>query len=173
MNYERGNINACLSEVCRLWSPRFHEKGFGMYFLANDKLQEFPSIAPKVERMVSNLLENASKFTPAGGTVWLHAEPYMWERRAVTNPAGRGSAAGAAYGAELGKDQRVGHRARNSAGISAGDIRRFFPPADERNNLRAWGSGWPSPGAWCTAWGQDLGGKRAGSGLQIFIHRSI
>src|SRR5262249_42265384 len=32
---------------------------------------------------VSNLLENASKFTPSGGTVWLHAEPYMWERRSI------------------------------------------------------------------------------------------
>src|ERR1700686_3800789 len=83
MKFEPGNINACLSEVCRLWSPRFQEKGLAMYFLANEKVQEFPFDAPKVERVISNLLENASKFTPSGGTVWLHAEPYMWERRNV------------------------------------------------------------------------------------------
>jgi len=88
MRFERGNINACLSEVCRLWSPRFQETGLALYFLANDKLQEFPFDAPKVERIVSNLLENASKFTPSGGTVWLHAEPYMWERRTGNKPAG-------------------------------------------------------------------------------------
>jgi signal transduction histidine kinase len=87
MKFETGNINACLSEVCRLWSPRFQEKALAMYFLANDKVLEFQFDAPKVERIVSNLLENASKFTPAGGTVWLHAEPHVWERRAVAKPA--------------------------------------------------------------------------------------
>ncbi len=87
MRFDAGDINACLSEVCRLWSPRFQEKGLALYFLANDKVQEFAFDAPKLERIISNLLENASKFTPAGGTVWLHAEPYMWERRAVSKPA--------------------------------------------------------------------------------------
>jgi signal transduction histidine kinase len=81
MQYEHGDINACLSEVCRLWSHRFQEKGLALYFLANDKLIAFSFDSPKIQRVISNLLENASKFTPAGGTVWLHAEPYMWERR--------------------------------------------------------------------------------------------
>jgi signal transduction histidine kinase len=84
VQYETGDMNACLSEVCRLWSNRFQEKGLALYFLANEKLPPFPFDAPKTQRVVSNLLENASKFTPAGGTVWLHAEPYMWERRAST-----------------------------------------------------------------------------------------
>lgn len=87
MKFEAGNINACLSEVCRLWSPRFQERGLALYFLANEKVVEFPFDAPKIERVISNLLENASKFTPAGGTVWLHAEPYMWERRSVSQSA--------------------------------------------------------------------------------------
>jgi signal transduction histidine kinase len=88
MKFEPGNINACLSEVCRLWSPRFQETGLAMYFLANDKLPEFSFDAPKIERIISNLLENASKFTTAGGTVWLHAEPYMWDRRTANKLAG-------------------------------------------------------------------------------------
>src|SRR2546430_9840293 len=87
MQYELSDINASLSEVCRLWSPRFQEKGLALYFLANEKVIEFAFDEPKVERIVSNLLENSYKFTPPGGTVWLHAEPYMWERRAGTNPA--------------------------------------------------------------------------------------
>ncbi len=32
MRFEPGNINACLSEVCRLWSPRFQERGPGHVF---------------------------------------------------------------------------------------------------------------------------------------------
>ncbi len=86
MQYEQGDVNACLSEVCRLWSHRFQEKGLALYFLANDKLVSFPFDSAKIQRVISNLLENASKFTPSGGTVWLHAEPYMWERRGATKP---------------------------------------------------------------------------------------
>jgi len=87
MRFERGNINDCLSEVCHLWSTRFQEKGLALYFLANDKLPSFPFDSPKLERMISNLLENSFKFIPQGGTVWLHAEPYMWERRTAAQPA--------------------------------------------------------------------------------------
>lgn len=87
MKFETGNINDCLSEVCRLWSGRFQEKALALYFLANDKLPQFPFDEPKLERVISNLLENAFKFTPKGGTVWLHAEPHMWERRAAEVPS--------------------------------------------------------------------------------------
>src|SRR5438067_3507442 len=87
MRYEVGDVNACLSEVCRLWSYRFQERGLALYFLGNDKVPRFAFDSPKIQRVISNLLENASKFTPAGGTVWLHGEPYMWERRAANNPA--------------------------------------------------------------------------------------
>jgi signal transduction histidine kinase len=87
MQFEPGNINDCLSGVCSLWSGRFQEKALALYFLANDKLPVFPFDAPKLERVISNLLENAFKFTPQGGTVWLHAEPYMWERRAAEVPS--------------------------------------------------------------------------------------
>ena len=86
MRFEMGDMNACLSEVCRLWSHRFQERGLALYFLANDKLPRFSFDAAKIQRTISNLLENASKFTPKGGTVWLHAEPYMWERRAASKP---------------------------------------------------------------------------------------
>src|SRR5437763_16591870 len=81
MQFDSGNVNDCLSDMCRLWSNRFQGKGLALYFLANDKLPVFPFDSPKLERVISNLLENSFKFTAQGGTVWLHAEPHMWERR--------------------------------------------------------------------------------------------
>jgi len=86
MHFEVSDLNSCLSEVCRLWSHSFQEKGMALYFLPHEKLPQFAFDSAKVQRVVSNLLENASKFTPTGGTVWLHAEPYMWERRAASVP---------------------------------------------------------------------------------------
>jgi signal transduction histidine kinase len=88
IQYEAGDVNACLSEVCRIWSSRFQQRGLALYFLANEKLPTFPFDSAKIQRVISNLLENASKYTPQGGTVWLHAEPYMWERRAVAKRIG-------------------------------------------------------------------------------------
>lgn len=88
LHYEVGDLNACLSDICRMWSQRFQDKGLALYFLPNEKLKEFPFDYAKVQRVVSNLLENASKYTPSGGTVWLHAEPHMWERRSVAKASG-------------------------------------------------------------------------------------
>ena len=82
MRFVESDMNACLSEVCQLWSNRFQEKGLALYFWEMKSLHYSPSTPPKIQRTISNLLENASKFTlQSGGTVWLHAEPYMWDRR--------------------------------------------------------------------------------------------
>src|ERR1700727_2916205 len=59
MQYAMGNINECLSDVCRLWSTRFQEKGLAFYFLANDRLPEFPVAIPKLERVISKLRKNS------------------------------------------------------------------------------------------------------------------
>jgi len=115
MQFTPGNINDCLSEVCRLWSGRFQGKGLALYFLANDKLPVFPLDAPKLERVVSNLLENSFKFTPQGGTVWLHVEPYMWERRAAAQPS-----------AAERRRQNLSHP--NSVKVSVADTGPGIPP---------------------------------------------
>src|SRR5262252_4725657 len=115
MQYELGDVNACLSEVCRLWSNRFQERGLALYFLSNDKLTEFPFDAAKIQRVISNLLENASKFTPQGGTVWLHAEPYMWERRTVAKPT-------------VGERRRQTANGPNAIKVSVSDTGPGIPP---------------------------------------------
>ena len=41
----------------------------------------------KVQQTVANLLDNALKHTPAGGSVTLRAEAHFWERRSATKSA--------------------------------------------------------------------------------------
>jgi len=115
LQFEPGNINDCLSDVCRLWSNRFQEKRLALYFLPNEKLPVFPLDAPKLERVVSNLLENSFKFTPSGGTVWLHVEPHMWDRRAAALPSS----------AER-RRQNLSHP--NAAKVSVSDTGPGIPP---------------------------------------------
>ena len=64
MQFVEGDMNACLSEVCRLWSNRFQERGLALYFLANDKLTPFLFDAPK---------DPASDFQSSGERLQVHA----------------------------------------------------------------------------------------------------
>jgi signal transduction histidine kinase len=86
---EKGDLHACLNEAYGFWVSRFQSKGVAFYYLPNDHLQRFPFDYDRVQRVVSNLLENALKFTPQGGTVWLTAEPQAWERRQVAEAVPR------------------------------------------------------------------------------------
>lgn len=81
LKVEVGDLNACLNELCTYWLSPYQKKGVALYFPSQKKLPLFPFDYDKVQHVVSNLLENSLKFTPSGGTVWLTAEPYVWERR--------------------------------------------------------------------------------------------
>ncbi len=83
---EPQDMNACLQELSGFWLPRFQNKGVAFYYLANPNLEPFHFDYDKIQRVVSNLLENALKFTSPTGTVWLHAEPQLWERRNAHKP---------------------------------------------------------------------------------------
>jgi signal transduction histidine kinase len=83
MQYEVADMNACIREIAEVWAQRFQDKAIAFYFLPGEKLENFPFDWYKVQHVVSNLLDNAMKYTPASGTVWLHIEPYFWERRSI------------------------------------------------------------------------------------------
>jgi signal transduction histidine kinase len=79
LKFEPGDIHVCLSEVNEIWLPLFQEKGIALYFLCPDNLPTFPFDAFKVQQIVADFLENARKYTPKGGTVWISVELYHWD----------------------------------------------------------------------------------------------
>jgi len=83
MQYEVADINACLREIAEFWAQRFQDKAIAFYFFPDEQLPAFPFDWYKVQHIVSNLLDNAMKYSPSSGTVWLHVEPYFWERRTI------------------------------------------------------------------------------------------
>ncbi|MGH9325498.1 MAG: sensor histidine kinase [Terriglobia bacterium] len=81
LKYDLGDLNACLTELYTYWLSSFQKRAVAIYLPLQKPLPKFPFDYDKVQHVVSNLLENALKFTSSGGTVWLTSEPYMWERR--------------------------------------------------------------------------------------------
>jgi signal transduction histidine kinase len=81
--YEVADINACMREIAEFWAQRFQDKAIAFYFFPDEQIPLFPFDWYKVQHIVSNLLDNAMKYTPSSGTVWLHVEPYFWERRTI------------------------------------------------------------------------------------------
>ncbi len=87
MEWRTADINACISELCGFWLPRFQQKEIAFYFLQRQPIPEFCFDYDRLQRVLSNLLENSLKFTPSGGTVWVDCELYLWERRSMPSPA--------------------------------------------------------------------------------------
>ncbi len=85
LRLESGDLSACISDVCGYWMDKFSAKKVALYFRANRDIPPFQFDYDKVQQIVSNLLENALKFTPTGGAVWLTAELHLWERRGRMN----------------------------------------------------------------------------------------
>jgi signal transduction histidine kinase len=113
---EPRDLHGCLTEICGFWMSRFQSKGIAFYYLASEHLQPFPFDYDRIQRVVSNLLENALKFTPQGGTVWLNAEPQLWERRVLeVRPQARER-----------RKQAVG--AANAVRVSVADTGPGIPP---------------------------------------------
>ena len=79
MDYELGDLAACLAEVHRLFVPLFREKGVNLSFSASPAVPRFHFDYTKTSQVVIALLDNALKFTPSKGTVTLRVEPFTGE----------------------------------------------------------------------------------------------
>jgi signal transduction histidine kinase len=114
---QESSLHECLLEICGFWLPRFQAKEIAFYCLGTENIPPFAFDRDRIQRVVSNLLENALKFTPAGGTVWLNAELQMWERRVSDSPT------------SFTRDRRS-HRSLNpnAVRVTVADTGRGIPP---------------------------------------------
>ncbi|MCI0355743.1 MAG: HAMP domain-containing histidine kinase [Acidobacteria bacterium] len=90
LTIDTADLNACLAEIAGFWLLRFKEKGVALYHVPTENVKPFVFDYYKIQHVVSNLLHNALKFTATGGTAWLAAEPYVWERRSRPQGAALG-----------------------------------------------------------------------------------
>ncbi len=122
MNFELGEIRVCLLELCSVWGPRFAEKKIALKLYPSVDLPPVMFDALKLQHIVSNLLHNALKFTPEGGTVEVGAEPAFWERRSDGLPASD-------VASGKGKDRRNGAgQAQNSVRVWVSDTGSGIAP---------------------------------------------
>ena len=78
---ELGDVNECIAEVLEHWSSRFEQKRIRWEFRPDSSLQPVLFDQLKLQHVISNLVDNAVKFTPVGGNVRVTTSSYLWERR--------------------------------------------------------------------------------------------
>jgi signal transduction histidine kinase len=78
---ELGDVNECVAEVLEHWSSRFEQKKIRWEFRPDSNLQPVLFDPLKLQHVISNLVDNAVKFTPQNGKVRVSTTAYLWERR--------------------------------------------------------------------------------------------
>ena len=81
LQLRENDLRDCLDELSKRWSDAFKRKGVKLDASFDPSIPTFRFDYQKVQQAAANLLDNALKHTPSGGTVTLRAAPHFWERR--------------------------------------------------------------------------------------------
>lgn len=81
LQLRENDLRDCLDELAKRWSEAFQRKGVKLDAAFDPSITNFKFDYQKVQQGAANLLDNALKHTPAGGTVTFRAAPHFWERR--------------------------------------------------------------------------------------------
>jgi signal transduction histidine kinase len=83
LQLRENDLRDCLEEIASRWLEGYQRKGVKLESQLDPSIPTFKFDYQKVQQVTFNLLDNALKHTPVGGTVTLRAKPYFWERRVV------------------------------------------------------------------------------------------
>jgi len=81
LQLRENDLRDCLDELSKRWSEAFQRKGVKLDASFDPSIPTFRFDYQKVQQAAANLLDNALKHTPSGGSVTLRAGPHFWERR--------------------------------------------------------------------------------------------
>jgi signal transduction histidine kinase len=81
LQLRENDLRDCLEELAKRWSEAFQRKGVKLDAAFDPSIPSFRFDYQKVQQVAANLLDNALKHTPSGGTVTFRAIPHFWERR--------------------------------------------------------------------------------------------
>jgi len=81
LHLRENDLRDCVTELATRWQEAFQRKHVRLEVLLDENLPTFKFDYQKVQQTVANLLDNALKHTPSGGSVTMRAEPHFWERR--------------------------------------------------------------------------------------------
>jgi signal transduction histidine kinase len=81
LQLRENDLRDCLAEIASRWSEAYKRKGVKLESHLDPSIPAFKFDYQKVQQVAYNLLDNALKHTPSGGTVSLRARPHFWERR--------------------------------------------------------------------------------------------
>ncbi|HVH70684.1 MAG TPA: HAMP domain-containing sensor histidine kinase, partial [Candidatus Dormibacteraeota bacterium] len=81
LQVRENDLRDCLDELSKRWFEAFQRKGVRLDANIDPSIPTFRFDYQKVQQVAANLLDNALKHTPRGGTVVLRAAPHFWERR--------------------------------------------------------------------------------------------
>ncbi|HYT24780.1 MAG TPA: HAMP domain-containing sensor histidine kinase [Candidatus Polarisedimenticolia bacterium] len=81
LQLRENDLRDCLDELSKRWTEAFQRKGVKLDASFDPSIPTFCFDYQKVQQAAANLLDNALKHTPSGGTVTLRAAPHFWERR--------------------------------------------------------------------------------------------
>jgi signal transduction histidine kinase len=78
---KEGRIQDCLGELKSFWKTPFEQKHVHLAVTCDPSIRPFEFDCHKTQRVVSNLLENALQYSPAGTKVEVNVTQFFWERR--------------------------------------------------------------------------------------------